>query len=76
MTRVCCYCQAEMGEKCGKCGSLDVRTWFSLLWAEIDIWICQGCSHFWVGGADGKTDGICPPCYEREVAALGPREAA
>jgi hypothetical protein len=58
MTRICMYCKKVIGEKCGKCGSLDVA------WnCEWEFWQCLVCGFRWLPGSEPATHGICKECW-------------
>lgn len=63
MTRICSYCKAEIGEKCGQCGSLEVLRLISVPAADLDLWGCMQCGNSWIGGSDGATHTICDSCF-------------
>jgi hypothetical protein len=61
MTRVCGHCKKIIGEKCGRCGSLNVvrrqglvKPFFTCLEAA--------CEHRWFEGQEPPTTGICEAC--------------
>jgi hypothetical protein len=74
MTRVCQYCKVSMGEKCGRCGSLEVAVVFRDRRFSQFKCLRPGCGHKWKSGDDPETTGICELCYRQQQSAL-PRAA-
>lgn len=69
MTRVCQYCKTVFGEKCGKCGSLEVVRRRGI--AGHFFWTCLDCDHRWFDGQEKVTTGICELCLSKELATVG-----
>lgn len=69
MTRVCAYCQAVIGEKCGQCGSLDVLLRMGLV---KPFWTCFACGQRWFEGQEPVTSGICVACYPKALQEVVP----
>lgn len=66
MKRICSYCQADMGEKCGKCGSLRVTPYnhtFNVAQPG-QPYICLDCQYVWIEGSEPVSHGICAPCSQ------------
>jgi hypothetical protein len=63
MRRKCAYCKRVIGEKCGRCGSLDVRCTFTL--GEYKQWKClaPGCGETWDSASERETTGVCDRCF-------------
>jgi hypothetical protein len=64
--RLCCRCQAVLGEKCRECGTEAVHFGAA-------VYVCPNpdCPvRFIFAGTDGVTHGYCPECVAREVAAM------
>ena len=62
MKRICGYCKANMGEKCGRCGS------FHVVQIVPHGWKCMTCGRTWWAGADPVTTGICEKCLAKATA--------
>ena len=62
MKRICSFCNADMGEKCGRCNSLNVS---KISTDYPAIYKCLDCGHSWEAGTERPTHGICEQCAER-----------
>lgn len=68
MTRICSWCNKELGEKCPVCGSPAVALeWPALPDRDVGIFVCAGdnpkCANkLFERGLGGTTDGICEEC--------------
>ncbi len=77
MKRICSYCKSNLGEKCGKCGferlvNLGKPDNFDA--SLPDLYECLRCHYRFLQGADGVTDGICPPCLVVQLASINDGE--
>ena len=68
MRRICVHCKEVYGEKCGRCGSVNVR--------KINMiagpgWECLDCKARWFESSQHDTHGICPACVQAKGAYLG-----
>jgi len=54
MRRVCQCCGLVYGEKCGKCGSLNVERMETVF-----AWQCHDCGATWPPESQRDTHGIC-----------------
>lgn len=65
MTRVCCECGIQYGEKCPLCGGEPVWTGETAgPGFEARLFQC-GQGHVWFEGEGGETHGYCDRCLER-----------
>ena len=64
MKRICSYCRKDIGEKCGKCGSVFVQVLAKTPAGNVELWGCRACGRSWHKDSEGVTDGICDACYE------------
>ncbi len=67
MKRICSYCQADMGEKCGKCGSLNVHALpihGGVPTSAARIVNCRTCGNTWEEGSEPASHGICASCSQ------------
>jgi hypothetical protein len=62
MTRICAWCQADLGERCPKCHSLKVVTGPSLIEGEPARAECRACGHNFRRGEGGETHSVCEGC--------------
>lgn len=74
MKRICCYCKKDMGEKCRKCGGVNVQP---LSVDDNTVWNCRTCGNTWPEGSEPISHGICePPCPEAIKAGIGRRSGS
>ncbi len=59
MKRICAQCKRNMGERCGRCGSLNVA---DLGTRTGGVWKCLDCGSTWEPGSQPNTHGLCDEC--------------
>ena len=69
MERVCGYCKKSIGEKCGGCGSTNVRTLVVI--GNYREFECADCGRQWKFSDDPKTTGICDTCFPKVMKNYG-----
>lgn len=67
MKRICSACKKELGEKCGKCGSLNIVR--PILVSPDALW-CDDCGHYWIEGTEPLTHGLCEECLAKATATM------
>jgi ribosomal protein L37AE/L43A len=60
MTRLCGWCQTELGEKCPECNSTNLHR------LGENHFKCADCHHPFAKGEGGITHTICPKCDEKQ----------
>lgn len=75
MTRVCAWCQAELGEKCPHCGSEKLPELLGSIGAgRPAMYWCGRCRHLFRHGQGGVTHAICGRCRAQQLELAGIRE--
>lgn len=68
MKRICSQCKTHMGEKCGRCGSLNVQP---ILADFPALYTCLDCGHSWEEGTEMPTHGLCEECLVKVTGDIG-----